>query len=213
MPARSARPVAARVHHAGWERRFSPSDPGSPPRRPTTLRRDVHGRDRRSRPVGARNISGSPGDKQFLLEEMGCGAAFFDYDHDGWLDIFLVNGSSFDPKVRDRKPTQSSVCPGTRHGQQPRVVAPEPHTPRIRAKFRFPDFWSPYSAWLARLRLIVLLKLQGQSGRPGLGSSRPGDCEPQQARAFCVIFNWTRQKGVSCPGLKCWVIRGLKVAP
>ncbi len=46
----------------------------------------------------ARNVSGSPGDKQFLLEEMGCGAAFFDYDHDGWLDIFLVNGSSLDPR-------------------------------------------------------------------------------------------------------------------
>ena len=54
--------------------------------------------------LGARNVSGSPGDKQFLLEEMGCGAAFFDYDHDGWLDIFLVNGSSFDPKVRDSRP-------------------------------------------------------------------------------------------------------------
>ncbi len=53
----------------------------------------------------ARNISGSPDDKQFLLEEMGGGAAFFDYDHDGWLDIFLVNGSSFDPAVRDRRPT------------------------------------------------------------------------------------------------------------
>jgi hypothetical protein len=52
----------------------------------------------------ARNVSGSPDDKQFLLEEMGCGAAFFDYDHDGWLDIFLVNGSSLDPAVRDRKP-------------------------------------------------------------------------------------------------------------
>jgi enediyne biosynthesis protein E4 len=52
----------------------------------------------------ARNVSGSPDDKQTLLEEMGCGAAFFDYDHDGWLDIFLVNGSSFDPKVRDSKP-------------------------------------------------------------------------------------------------------------
>ena len=50
------------------------------------------------------NISGSP-DKQFLLEEMGCGAAFFDYDHDGWLDIFLVNGTSLDPKVRDSRPT------------------------------------------------------------------------------------------------------------
>ena len=44
-------------------------------------------------------------DKQFLLEEMGCGAAFFDYDNDGWLDIFLVNGSSLDPKVRDSKPS------------------------------------------------------------------------------------------------------------
>ena len=53
----------------------------------------------------ARNVSGSPLNKQFLLEEMGCGAAFFDYDNDGWLDIFLVNGSSLDPKVRDSKPS------------------------------------------------------------------------------------------------------------
>ena len=53
----------------------------------------------------ATNVSGSPDDKQFILEEMGGGVAFFDYDHDGWLDIFLVNGSSFDPKVRDSKPT------------------------------------------------------------------------------------------------------------
>jgi enediyne biosynthesis protein E4 len=53
----------------------------------------------------ARNVSGSPDDKQFLLEEMGCGAAFFDYDHDGWLDIFLVNGSSFDAAVAGRRPT------------------------------------------------------------------------------------------------------------
>jgi hypothetical protein len=53
----------------------------------------------------ALNVSGSPADKQFLLEEMGGGVALFDYDNDGWLDIFLVNGSSFDPEVRDRKPT------------------------------------------------------------------------------------------------------------
>ena len=53
----------------------------------------------------ARNVSGRAEDKQFLLEEMGGGAAFFDYDHDGWLDIFLVNGSSFDPDVRDSRPS------------------------------------------------------------------------------------------------------------
>jgi hypothetical protein len=50
------------------------------------------------------NVSGSPDDKQLILEEMGGGAAFFDYDHDGWLDIFLVNGTSLDPAVRDRQP-------------------------------------------------------------------------------------------------------------
>jgi len=52
----------------------------------------------------ATNVSGSADDKQLILEEMGGGAAFFDYDHDGWLDIFLVNGTSFDPAVRERRP-------------------------------------------------------------------------------------------------------------
>ena len=53
----------------------------------------------------AKNISGSATNKQFLLEEMGCGVALFDYDNDGWLDIFLVNGTSFAPAERDRHPT------------------------------------------------------------------------------------------------------------
>jgi hypothetical protein len=53
----------------------------------------------------ALNVSGSPDNKQFLLEEMGCGVALFDYDNDGWLDIFLVNGSSFDEQARTRRPT------------------------------------------------------------------------------------------------------------
>ena len=53
----------------------------------------------------ARNISGSPENKQFLLEEMGGGAAFFDYDNDGWLDIFLVNGTTLDASDRSAAPT------------------------------------------------------------------------------------------------------------
>ena len=53
----------------------------------------------------AKNVSGRPTDKQLLLEEMGCGVAFFDYDHDGWLDIFLVNGSRLDARERDAAPT------------------------------------------------------------------------------------------------------------
>src|ERR1700751_2974502 len=31
-------------------------------------------------------------DKDFLLSTTGGGIALFDYDNDGWLDIFVVNG-------------------------------------------------------------------------------------------------------------------------
>lgn len=51
------------------------------------------------------NTFGSTTDKRFLLEEMGSGVALFDYDNDGWLDIFLVNGTSLDPAIRDLNPT------------------------------------------------------------------------------------------------------------
>src|SRR5215470_20027362 len=46
----------------------------------------------------SKNIYGSENRNKYLLETTGCGAAFFDYDHDGWLDIFLVNGTRFEDK-------------------------------------------------------------------------------------------------------------------
>jgi len=33
--------------------------------------------------------------KDYLLEAIGCGVAFLDYDNDGWLDIFLLCGTRF----------------------------------------------------------------------------------------------------------------------
>ena len=45
-----------------------------------------------------KTIYGGENRNKYLIETTGCGAAFFDYDHDGWLDIFLVNGSRFETK-------------------------------------------------------------------------------------------------------------------
>lgn len=53
----------------------------------------------------ALNVCGNSTDKQLLLEEMGCGVALFDYDNDGWLDIFLVNGTTRQPPSSGRGPT------------------------------------------------------------------------------------------------------------
>src|SRR5215471_16402333 len=38
-------------------------------------------------------ICGPEDHKTYVLETVGCGAAFIDYDQDGWLDIFLLSGS------------------------------------------------------------------------------------------------------------------------
>jgi hypothetical protein len=38
---------------------------------------------------------GTP-EKPYILETIGSGVCLLDYDHDGWLDIYLVNGSTYD---------------------------------------------------------------------------------------------------------------------
>ncbi|MSV27536.1 MAG: CRTAC1 family protein, partial [Bryobacterales bacterium] len=46
----------------------------------------------------SKTIFGGEKSNRFLVETTGCGVAFFDYDNDGWLDIFLVNGTRFEAK-------------------------------------------------------------------------------------------------------------------
>ncbi len=42
--------------------------------------------------LNAKTIFGGEHKNKYLLETTGCGVAFYDYDNDDWLDIFLVNG-------------------------------------------------------------------------------------------------------------------------
>jgi enediyne biosynthesis protein E4 len=44
--------------------------------------------------VNALNVYGGDTHKEFIIETTGNGAVIFDYDNDGWPDVFLPNGSS-----------------------------------------------------------------------------------------------------------------------
>ena len=41
-------------------------------------------------------IYGNPDFKDYILEAVGCGCAFVDYDNDGWMDIFLLSGTKLE---------------------------------------------------------------------------------------------------------------------
>jgi len=44
------------------------------------------------------NVWGGVEHKRVIIETKGSGIAFFDYDNDGWLDIYITNGSRLDAK-------------------------------------------------------------------------------------------------------------------
>jgi hypothetical protein len=46
--------------------------------------------------LGMPTVYGPLDHKDYILEAVGCGCAFFDYDNDGWIDIFLLSGTTRD---------------------------------------------------------------------------------------------------------------------
>ena len=55
--------------------------------------------------LNAKIVYGGEHKNKYLLETTGCGVAFYDYDNDGWLDIFLVNGTRLEGFPAGQSPT------------------------------------------------------------------------------------------------------------
>lgn len=51
--------------------------------------------------INFKTIYGDEKKNRYLLETTGTGAAFIDYDNDGWQDIFFVNGTRLDALPKD----------------------------------------------------------------------------------------------------------------
>jgi len=69
-----------------------------------------------------RFTSGNEIAKQYIIEANGSGIAFIDYDNDGWVDTFLVNGSRLEGFPRGEMPT-SHLYHNERNGRFSDVTA------------------------------------------------------------------------------------------
>jgi len=55
--------------------------------------------------IAHKTIYGDERKNKYLLETTGCGVAWFDYDNDGWLDLFFVNGTRLSGMPKGQEPT------------------------------------------------------------------------------------------------------------
>ncbi len=62
------------------------------------------------------NVWGATDRKRYIIETKGSGLAFFDYDNDGWLDIYLTNGTRLDAHWPPGKAPTSHLYKNNRDG-------------------------------------------------------------------------------------------------
>ncbi len=65
---------------------------------------------------------GSP-EKRYILDAIGSGVALLDYDNDGWLDIYLVNGSTDDAQEGKAPPPHAALFHNNHDGTFTNVAA------------------------------------------------------------------------------------------
>ncbi|WP_263350116.1 CRTAC1 family protein [Acidicapsa acidisoli] len=61
------------------------------------------------------HVMGTP-DKKYILDADGSGVGLLDYDNDGWLDIYLVNGSTFDALDGKQTPPHAALFRNNQDG-------------------------------------------------------------------------------------------------
>jgi hypothetical protein len=69
-----------------------------------------------------RHIAGTPA-KRLILEAKGPGVCLLDYDNDGWLDIYLVNGSTYDALDGKAEPPRAALFRNNHDGTFTDVTA------------------------------------------------------------------------------------------
>lgn len=50
-------------------------------------------------------IYGGVETKKYIIETNGCGVAFYDYDNDGWMDLFVMSGRRLEEPAKGQEPT------------------------------------------------------------------------------------------------------------
>ena len=71
---------------------------------------------------GWQHVMGSK-QKKYILETDGSGVGLIDYDNDGWLDIYLVNGSTYDALSGKRTPPHAALFHNNHDGTFTDVAA------------------------------------------------------------------------------------------